>query len=206
MARPSIYLLCLLGLGLKPILAQQQMPAECMVIVEQDPMQVQSTMSDQSKMGKVQECMDGHKEAFETKTVGSGECTQEEIDAQGPPCEDPTCISAVKREVPKLVDKCMPADKFPVVNPLFQCLMNHADDECPSSSIMAFSKPTNFVQGKTALVLKSVLLQATKTNSVQVSSTIVLAGVLGMAVGAALTAGVLKRMSFHKNVQEPLLG
>merc|ERR1711879_750550 len=140
-------------------IVMQDMPPECMAIVMQDPQGVQTVMSDGDTMQQIQTCMMGQQGAFQAKVLGDGACTEAEMEASSPPCENPTCIAVVKTEVSKLCDMCIPETDFPVVGVLFKCMMNHVDDDCGSGAkrTMAFSKPllpTAFVKDVSATALQ----------------------------------------------------
>merc|ERR1719203_2454971 len=192
-----------------PIVAQQEMPPECMAILMSDPATAMAIMKDGAKMGKAKACVDAQKETFESQILGNGKCTQEELDADGPPCDDPACLDAVKSVFPKVVDQCMPSSDFPVVNPLFKCLMNHADDDCSSGAagIMAFQKLPVFMNGASTMALM-VTRQAPSSSNMQTSSlvTMLLAGFAGGVIGAGLTVVFTKRLSSRRSIdQQPLL-
>jgi len=174
-----------------------------------DPATAMATMQDDAKMGKAKACMDAQQETFESKILGDGKCKEEELHAESPPCDDRACLDAIKSETPKLVDQCMPSSDFPVMNPFFKCLMNHADDDCPSgaASIMAFQKLPVFMKGASTMALM-VTRQAPSSNNMQTSSlvTMLLAGFAGGVIGAGLTLVFTKRLSSRRSIHEqPLL-
>jgi len=194
---------------LQPIAAQQDMPPECMAILMSDPATATANMNDEAKMGKAKACMDAQKETFESHVLGEGKCTKEEMNAHGPPCDDPACLDAVKSEVPKVVDQCLPSSDWPVMNPLFKCILNHADDDCSSgaASIMAFQKLPAFMKGASTMALMATR-QAPSSNNMQTSSlvTMLLAGFAGGVIGAGLTLVFTKRLSSRRSIDEqPLL-
>jgi len=193
----------------KPVALQRDMPEECMAIFMSDPATAQANMNDAAKMGKARACMDAQKETFESHVLGDGKCTQEELVAEAPPCNDPACLAAVKSEVPKVVDQCMPSSDWPVLNPLFKCLLNHADDDCSSgaASIMAFQKLPAFMTGASTMALM-VTRQAPSSNNMQTWSlvTMLLAGFAGGVIGAGLMVVFTKRLSSRRSIQQqPLL-
>jgi len=121
------------------------------------------------------------------------------------PCGVPTCVAAVKKEAPKLVDDCLPEEDNPTLNPFCKCLLEHADDSCATGA-MALSMPLAFLSGASDMALELATRQSTPGSHVPTNfATMWIAGlVAGMMIGTVLMLAVVRyRVSFGINVQLP---
>jgi hypothetical protein len=193
-----------------------EIPSECKSIVAKDPERVKAVFTDLPQITKIYKCMGSKKDHFESELISTGACSKKDL-SKDPPCGDHKCIAGVKAAVSELVDDCIPEGDFPIVNPFFKCLTNHADDYCKKEAAsimalgeMALGEPFAFVQDAHAKALEA----ASQIQPVRQESPgfmiLIMAASVGCITGASImwvsrfAKGMSSARSTHTNA-EPLL-